>query len=451
MSKDKDFPNNTDNDVIFTYEDEDEYDDEDVAELVNNVLKDYFVKDDPYINVSLNYLIKEEKRLSYLLFDDIRNLDLTGSIAYFEKEVPKIIKESESLCKKNNIQDYFVHQDGYDNYHSWDFSKSVIRLITFGETLLKLVNEGYYIPGTVGLVITLIKTDQWIAQYQDIYGNSELNRVTTKLDFFIREAFKKLNKLQDRNRVVRKFILGLMEWIVGQCKKIEDILKYMAILEYMIINTFYFYKLKKMILKLDQEFVKSKKISDEINRHSLILWWVELSLYLYEGGEAYLTAFSTKKIHPDVSDLFAVFYEAHEEWFIALKIMEHIIDVDKRSSKSNYKRIVKLAEKTEDLSLIQHWYEKMLLAFPDFNLFVKNLSYLQSDKEKAEKTEKWIKQIRNQNNHDLIIQIYLHLDQIENAWNEFIEYKQYFDMNDLIIRRLFKTMKKHDPNQLIHI
>ena len=202
---------------------------------------------------------------------------------------------------------------------------------------------------------------------------------------------------------------------------------------------------------MDQDFLRSNKVSDASVRYSLIQWWVNLSLSLDLEKEAHDAANIMDNLSSSVALLFISYYERHQNWNKAVKLLEYEIEKENYPQRYNYERMLKLTEKTKNHSLIKYWYEKMLLTYPDINVFEKSFSYLNSKQEKAEKIEEWIERIRIQKNHDIIIQIYLYLNEVEKAWNEYIENKPYFYMTSSTIQQLFEVMKNHDPNRLIPV
>jgi len=410
-----------------------------------------FIEKDDNARISLNYLIKEKLRFSKLLSEDISSFDLHSSISYLEKEVPKLLIECESLFEEIDYQDYHYHHYDYDEYSNWDFSKGITRLKNFTDTLLQLVYKGNYIFGTVGLITTLLKVEQWASQYEDDNDDNELNNMIYDLEEQIEEAFDYIKQLHNTNADAQNFVVDLMDWLLSRCKEIEDLWEYMTVLNFLVFDSSYLYKLKERILKLDQDFLHSNKISDESVRYSLIKWWVNLSLSFDLEKEAYYAVNKLDNLSSSLALLFVSYYERHQNWKKAIELLQNVITQENYPQRSNYERMLKLSEKTNSHSLIQRWYEKMLLTFPDVNTFKKCLSFLNSEEEKAEKIEEWIERISSKKNHDIIIQIYLYFNEVDKAWNEYIENKPYFYMISSTIQQLFEAMKKHDPNRLIPI
>ena len=91
------------------------------------------------------------------------------------------------------------------------------------------------------------------------------------------------------------------------------------------------------------------------------------------------------------------------------------------------------------------------MTYPDFALFKRNVALIEDDLDKARKISYWIDCMRKQKQGALVISIYLYQDDLNQAWQEFRQRKDQFQMNEPLLLKLFKEMKKQDPSKLIPI
>jgi len=133
----------------------------------------------------------------------------------------------------------------------------------------------------------------------------------------------------------------------------------------------------------------------------------------------------------------------------AVSALQAILDRSSPVNWNDYKWIIRLCEQAGNEVGKKEWYEKWFLAYPDFELFKQNTDLIAHDADKEAKIQQWIDIMRKQRHFTLVIGICLFLDNPEKAWTEFMRHKDQISMNEPLLLRLFKEMKKHDPSKLI--
>jgi hypothetical protein len=196
----------------------------------------------PALRETVRLLLVERKRMDSMISERVHDMGLYSSLAYYQKEIPVFLDECESLfIEKTDENDEdededededddwgYGYEDDEEEGKEWDFAAGLERLHRFGQGLLKLVTPEQYISGTVGLMVTVIELRKWTERYVDEYGGSELDEGCGEFEVFLQEALKQVKRYQESNPDARIFLQELAEWIVGQCKQLDDLLEWTA-------------------------------------------------------------------------------------------------------------------------------------------------------------------------------------------------------------------------------
>ncbi|MFC4766153.1 SWIM zinc finger family protein [Effusibacillus consociatus] len=416
---------------------------------------------DPTVRESIRQLLIDRERTSKLNADQIRHLGLYSSIAYYQKEVPLVLKDCEDLFTRietssdddDDRWDYEYYHDDEDRLE-WDFEAGLNRLHRFAQELLKLVTPDHYISGTVGLLVTLKGMEDWINKYEDEYS-SELSDGFTVIEDYLWEALKRIKKYRDTNPKAEEFLHELIEWIVRECKTLDGLLGWTSILTHCVPTLRQLWVLKERIMLLDKEFFNSPRFQEERHRRILVHWWVELCLSLNQEQEAQQAAevLGGSDAHDfSVACSFVKHYERNENWPKAIAGLQVIIEKHPHLNEPYYEWMINLCQRAGDETGKRTWYEKWFLAFPDFELFKRNVELLDLESEKQKKISQWLDYIRTQKKDgSLVISMLLFVGDKEQAWAEFTRQKNRIHMNEALRLKLFKEMKQYDPAKLIPV
>lgn len=129
--------------------------------------------------------------------------------------------------------------------------------------------------------------------------------------------------------------------------------------------------------------------------------------------------------------------------------MRTILERSAYVNQQDYERMVRLCELANDAAGMKAWLEKWLLAFPDIHLFKQNAALLEGEPDREARIGTWIESFMSQRKDALVIEVYLFLNRLDQAWAVFSKRKDQFRMNEPVLLKLFKEMKKHDPAPLI--
>lgn len=416
---------------------------------------------DPTLRESVRLLLVERERTASMNSDRMRDMDLYSSLAYYQKEVPSVLQECESLfIERTTDYDDEVEDDdwkyGYtdddEDEKEWDYAAGLERLHRFGQELLKIVTPAYYISGTVGLMVTVIELRKWIERYVNEYGGSEMEDGCFEFEAFLQEALERVKRYQESNPDAQTFLRELVDWIVGQCKQLDDLLEWTSIVAHCIADLPGLWHLKERIGCLDKDFLHSGRFQHERHRRILTYWWVELSLSLDHEEEAKRAAGTPDDSYPfdpSIAHCFVRYYERRGMWQEVMASMRTILESSAFVNQQDYERMVRFCKLANDEAGKKVWLEKWLLAFPDMNLFKRNASLLEGEPDQEARIVTWIDAIAGKRKYALVIEVYLFLNKLEQAWTEFSKRKGHFLMNEPVLLKLFKEMKKHDPTRLI--
>lgn len=415
---------------------------------------------DPSLREKIGLILVECERAADLHSDRVRRMGLYSSLKYYQQQFPAILIECESLFTEAGMDD----EDGddewgygydYDNDTSeteWDFTMGLERLHRYGQELLKLVTAEHYISGTVGLLVAVMGLEEWSEKYDDEYSDSELTDGCLEFENYLWEALERVCKYQEHDRQAQTFIRELIDWIVHQCKQLDDLLAWTAVLTHCVPELRFLWHLKERIMLIDKDFLQSARLKDERHRRILVNWWVELCLSLNQEEEAKQTACildGSFLSDTSVAYCFVRYYERRENWREAVMTLQTILNASSRNNPQDYQWIIRLCERSGDKQGIKDWHEKWFLAYPDLDLFKRNEALNKHDADKEAKIQKWIDVMRHQKEYALVVGIFLYLGDIDKAWAEFIKHKDRSDMNEPLLIKLFKQMKNHNPANLI--
>ncbi|MDD4335553.1 MAG: SWIM zinc finger family protein [Desulfotomaculaceae bacterium] len=442
-----------------------------LQQLLRNLEKDdlletitRLVEIEPSTKETLRLILTERERNVNLHSDRVHQLGLYSSLAYHQKRFPSILKECESMFTKIEAADedsfdryeYGYHDDdGYDDMTEWDYTKGLEIMRRYGEELLKMVTAEHYISGTVGLLVAVIEMDDWIDNYSNEYGESELVDFCSEFEDYLWEALERVRDYQLRDPQAQTFLQELIDWAVLQCKKLDDLSIWISVLNNCIPDKRYLWHLKERIIKLDRDFFQSAHLDDEKHRSILVSWWVELCLSLGLEEEAKQTAGileGSSQPETSVAYSFVRYYEKLERWPEAIVAMQTILNTGSMISPHDYQHIVRLYERSGNMQGMKDWYEKWFLSYPDFELFKQNTAHIKDDTDKEDKILRWLEHLEQKREYILLISIYLnHLVDIDKAWSVFLKHKVLLQVDEPVILKLFKTMKSAAPAKLIPV
>lgn len=419
------------------------------------------VEIEPSTRETLRLVLTEREWNADLHSDRVHRLDLYSSLAYHQKRFPSILKECESLFTKIDTADedsfdrYGYCDDDYDDITVWDFTKGLEILRRYGEELLKMVTAEHYIFGTMGLLAAVTELEDWSANYEDEYGESDLVDLCSEYEDYLWEALERVRDYQLRDLKAQTFLKELIDWTVLQCKKLDDLPAWTSVLNNCIPDKRYLWHLKERIIKLDRDFLQSARLDDEKHRSILVSWWVELCLTLGMEEEAKQTAGiveGSSLPEASIAYSFIRYYEGLERWPEAIVAMQTILNTGSKINPHDYQRIIRLYEKTGNTQGVKDWYEKWLLSYPDFELFKQNVALIENDAVQEAKIQRWLEHLEQKREYRLIINIYLnHLVDIDKAWSVYLKHKVLLRVDEPVILKLFKTMKSNAPAKLIPV
>lgn len=416
----------------------------------------------PSLRETIRLILIERERASALNADKVRHLQLYSALAYFQKEVPVILKECEALFVKNEAnseedddwEDRYRYGDEEEEQVEWDFAEGVERLLRLGQQLLGQVAFSHYISGTVGLLTAVVGLEDWIDRYDDEYCGSELTDGCSEFENYLWEALERVNIYRIQDPEAQTFLRELVEWIVQQCGKLDDLLNWTTILAHCTADLPSLWHLKERIVRLEEDFLQSANFDDERHRGILVHWWVELSLSLNHEDEAKQTAQmlnGSPQFDASLAMCFVNYYERQERWREAVAALQAVLAGSMRIQPHDYERIIRFCERAGDEQGRKEWLEKWFLAYPDFALFKQNATLIENDADRENRINNWIDCMRKQKQGALVISIYLHQGDLNQAWKEFAQRKDQFQMTEPLLLKLFKEMKKQDPAKLIPV
>ncbi|MFX4263453.1 SWIM zinc finger family protein [Pelotomaculum propionicicum] len=440
----------------------------DLQQHLKDMDKDYLletitrlVEIEPSTEETLRLILTERERNADLHSDKVRQLGLYSSLAYHQKRFPSILKECESLFTKIDTADedsfdrYGYCDDDYDYITVWDFTKGLEILHRYGQELLKMVTAEHYIPGIMGLLAAVTELEDWSANYEDEYGESDLVDFCSEFEDYLWEALERVRDYQLHDRQAQTFLKELIDWVMLQCKKLDDLPVWTSVLNNCIPDNRYLWHLKERIIKLDRDFLQSARLDDEKHRSILVSWWVELCLSLGLEEEAKQTAGileGSSQSEASIAYSFIRYYEGLERWPEAIVAMQTILNTGSKINPHDYQRIIRLYEKTGNAQGMKDWYEKWFLSYPNFDLFKQSVALIENDADKEAKIQRWLEHLEQNREFILLISIYLnHLVDIDKAWSVYLKHKVLLRVDEPVILKLFKTMKSDAPAKLIPV
>ncbi|GBF35442.1 SWIM zinc finger family [Desulfocucumis palustris] len=411
---------------------------------------------DPSSREKIRLILVEHERTADLHSDRVCRMGLYSSLKYHQQQFSAILKECESLFTEIDMNDEDSDDDwGYGNEYAedaWNFTMGLERLHRYGRELLKLVTSEHYISGTVGLLVAVKGLEEWIDKYDDEYSGSELVDGCSEFENYLWEALAIVGQCQLHDPQAQTFLRELIDWVVHQCKQLDDLLAWTAVLTHCVPERRYLWHLKERIMQLDRDFLRSDRLQDERARRALVYWWVQLCLSLNQEEEAKQTACilgETLQADNSLAYCFVRYYERREEWQEAVRTLQNILNANSRVNPQEYQWIIHLCQQSGDKQGVKEWHEKWFLSHPDLDLFKRNAALHKDDDDKEARIQKWIDAMRRKREYALAIGMHLYLDDIDKAWAEFIRHKDRIEIDEPLLLKLFKKMKKHEPARLI--
>jgi len=419
------------------------------------------MENDPSSREKIRLILVERERSADLRSDRVCRMGLYSSLKYYQQQFPAILKECESLFTETAMDDdehddweYSYDYDDDASEAEWDFTMGLERLHRYGQELLKLVTAEHYISGTVGLLVAVIGLKEWSEKYDDEYSGIELTEGCSEFEDYLWEALDRMSIYQAHDPQAQTFLKELIEWIVHQCKKMDDLLEWTSVLTHCVPELKYLWHLRERLMLIDKDFLRSTSLQDERHRRMLVYWWVELCLSLNQEEEAKQTACipdSSFLSDTSVAYCFVRYYERRENWREALITLQTVLDANSRVNPQDYQWIIRLCERSGDEQGIIDWHEKWFLSHPDLELFKRNVALNKHNADKEVKIQRWIDAMRRKKEYVLVIGMYLYQNDIDQAWTEFIKHKDLLHINEPVLLKLFKQMKKHEPGKLISL
>lgn len=415
------------------------------------------------IQETTRLILAENTRLQALKSGKVAKQGLFTSLAYYQKEIPEVLMECESLFVKNEVEAYYSYgyeygygyDDDEEDTSEWDFEAGLDRLCRYGQQLLHMVTPEHYISGAVGLMILVKELEEWTDKYEEAYNSDDIVDGCYKIEVLFAEAVERVITYTVSNQKAELFLKELLDWIIQECKTLEDLLEWTFVLSQCVANSRHLWYLKKSIKAgADRDFLRSLNFTEERYRNVLVYWWVELSLSLEleeEAEEAALSLGETPYSNDSIAYLFVRYYEQKGKPGKAKEILESVLNRIERIAEGYFKWIISLCEKVDDYTGKKKWSEKWFLTYPSLDLFKENWALAGESKDKDKKLVEWTNILREQGRYYLLMDIYLYLENWEKAWDEFIHNKNQIFISNEVVNKLFRKIIKHDPARLIPV
>jgi tetratricopeptide (TPR) repeat protein len=408
------------------------------------------VEDNPLLSGKIALVLNERQHVAELHSDRVRQMGLYSSLKFYSEAIPRVLSECEALFSEvEGCDDDW--EDGYydeDEVTEWDFSAGLERLHRYGRELLDMVTQQHYISGTVGLLVGLLGLEDWKDEYLAEYGDQELEEGCDEFHSYLCEALGRVKGYRRADAAAQDFLFELMDWMVLQCNEPGGLADWAWLLSDCVVDLQGLRHLETSIRRLDQDFLQSNRLEDERKRRPLVYWWVDLCLQYDREQEAIEAAGVLRDTGDDsVERLFVRYYERNERWQEAVVVLGELIKG--KAGPADYRWMADLCKQAGDLTREKEWLQKWFLSFPDFELFKRNVELLTEREEREKTIEFWLAALKKKEYFELIIQIYLFLNDPESAWKEYTRHGQHVFENNPILLKLFKEMKRRDPSKLI--
>jgi hypothetical protein len=444
-----------------------------LSELQDTVLR--LVEKDPNVRGALHQVWKEQERAKTLQ----KSVKWTAT-DWLEAKIhyEPIIQAELSTCAGSFVDRY---EYGYADYDSdegrFDFTEGLDQLNQWFAELLEMAADGQWIDASVGLLLTLQKLDDWAIEN----GDEEIDG-----DDLRDECVSFWNKAKEFTAVIRNstapdpnksaFFLELMDWIVGLSEKDEEWSIWKETLSSCLFSSEHYERLKEHLQLLEPNlFACDTDTAKEPDEADVVRWWVQASLDSDQETEAKRAETRLAAFDIETSACFVHYYERlnqTEEAITRLQfILQHIQEqIQRKSSEpfgtmySDYPSeqqinrffewLITLYERTERQTEAEAWRVRWFETLPSLELFKLCLAAVALEERDCQ-AEKWIAHVRRQKKHrfsDLLIDIYLYLNDPDGAW--FVYKEESPPMSDWIsesMRRLFEKIKQHDPLRLVPV
>lgn len=408
---------------------------------------------------AIRLILNEKERTVTLHSREVQRMGLYTSLDFYERTTLLILQECEGLFKEPENDGYdevpqynrYRYDDCYDE-SEWDFSAGLERLNRYGEELLNSIEPAHYISGTVGLLIAVRKLAAWFEKYDEEEYGYDLVDGCHEFESYLGEALARVHGYCKTDPEADVFIRELLEWIVKQCEDVEELLDWTAILSYCVGGKKHFRNLHEQVLLLDPAFPTGLRNANEQIRKELIHWWVELALYVGLEDTARRVAAELDSLDDmSIQYMFARYYEREGDWPQAIAALQTCLEKDSRSNKSNYEWMIRLCEQVGDEAGKKKWNEQLFLAYPDFAAFQRTIALFTAGSERESKINEWILRLEYSGRITLVAEILISFGDPERAWQYFTAHESNFDVDEIVQRKLFAAMKKHDPGRLIPV
>lgn len=437
-------------------------------ELQTVVLR--LAKENEHVQTALYQVVKDKER-------DVR---LRQSIAWepgdwlaARQHFQPIIEDTLSDCV-DLFYDRYDDRD-YRDYDSdlgrWDYSAGLEHLNAWLSELVEIAADGEWVDASVGLLLTLRQLNDWAVENGDEdLGGEDLEEECKSCWGHADALFAAIKNGAAPAANQSEFFHDLMDWIAGICTEDGDWATWREPLRLCLFSPAHYERLQAHLSRWEPAFL-SKSPPEEPVDPDLVRWWVQASLDTgheaeAKQAEAQLTAFDV-----ETSASFARYYEQLDQMDDAIERLVSVIDsldeVRRKSSNPSaigylygYRQqanrffawLVDIFDRTERHTEALSWYIRWFESLPTLELFTICLDRLPPE-ERASQAEKWIAHVHALGGYpDLLIDMFLHLDDPDAAWQVYLEqlHPPTWSLS-VSVRRLFETMKEHDPIRLVPI
>ncbi|MCF6093284.1 SWIM zinc finger family protein [Microaerobacter geothermalis] len=400
-------------------------------------------------------ILQERKRSKQIQSQEVLSLDWEEAITYYEKEVPRVLKECESLFQEMVHTENYIYSHRHWDYvdaPEWDFEPGIKRLNRWAEELKVLVSRGHWVAGIAGLMVTKQRLEPWAEEFDDDYGDNDLIYICDEWEEHLIEA---INRIVDspNKKEADTLLKKIMDWILQQCHGQNDLISWMPIIRECILDLATYNHLKRSISKYTPSLMSEEPVTFHSEEGSILYWWIGLSLEFKKEQEAIETASRFEEFSSSLITMFVQYYEKHKQWNKAIECLTRIIEtLPIYQSKPYYEWIIRIFQKKKDAASAQLWRIKMLLQIPSLDLFKQCLTELKDDSEKQIKIKEWLNHIKaNERNRHDYIEILIFLGEIKEAWKEFSKYHRSPEYLPSYAQKLYKKMEDQDPKQLVSV
>jgi len=126
----------------------------------------------PIAAEKLQLILNEQDRKAQLELKKISQMSLASAAAFYQQEIPLVIKQAESMFAilepPDDLDAY--DYDPEDDPSEWNFDEGLAKMTRYSEYLLELVTPAQFISGTLGLLILINQLDTMASPMPKIRG-----------------------------------------------------------------------------------------------------------------------------------------------------------------------------------------------------------------------------------------------------------------------------------------